>query len=109
MRGLRCFTVPTSAAKVRRLRVAVVCWWVAWPFIHVGDLVLPETFFRQVLLALSVYAVVCTKQTELAAARVKVDVEGATPGSSPGDPGGSSSGTPSLSSPRRWRTTGAAR
>lgn len=64
-----------ARAKARRARLALVGWWCAWPFIHVGNITLPDWFFEHVLLGLSVYAIIATKADELTTARVKVDTE----------------------------------
>lgn len=68
-----------AETKARHARWALVGWYCAWPFIHLGGATLPRWFFEQVVLGLSVYAIVATKHDELTTARVKVDTEGEGP------------------------------
>ena len=63
-----------KADKVRRARLVLICWWAVWPLFHVGLIALPPWFFEHVLVALSVYAIVATKQDDYHTVRTEAQV-----------------------------------
>lgn len=65
-------------SKVAKARLVLVGWWVAWPLFHLGAWKLPEWFFQQVLVGLSVYAVVATKQDDYHTVQAKEAAEETT-------------------------------
>jgi hypothetical protein len=53
----------------------LIGWWAAWPLFQLGAWFLPQWFFEQVLVGLSVYAVVATKQDDYHTVRAEEKVE----------------------------------
>lgn len=67
----------TGRDKVRTARLVLVAWFVAWPLFHVGLAFLPPWFFEHVLVGLSVYAVVATKQDDYHTVRAAAETKAA--------------------------------
>jgi hypothetical protein len=63
------------ADPVARARLALAAWWIGWPLIHVGNVMLPQWFFQHVLIALSVYAIIATLRDNLRTAQVHAEQE----------------------------------
>lgn len=61
--------------KSQRARYVLIGWWAAWPLFQLGAWFLPQWFFEQVLVGLSVYAVVATKQDDYHTVRAEEKVE----------------------------------
>lgn len=61
--------------RVRHAKLALVAWWAVWPFFHAGLIFLPGWFFEHVLVALSVYAIVATKQDDYHTVRTESQVQ----------------------------------
>lgn len=61
--------------KVRRARLVLIFWWVTWPLYHLGLIFLPDWFFQHILVALSVYAIVATKQDDYHTIRTESQVQ----------------------------------
>jgi hypothetical protein len=57
----------------------VVGLWACWPAFHIGAWLFPDWFFQQVLVGLSVYAVVATKQDDYHTVRAEEKVEKGNP------------------------------
>lgn len=53
--------------------------WACWPAFHIGAWLFPDWFFQQVLVGLSVYAVVATKQDDYHTVRAEEKVEKGNP------------------------------